>query len=44
VQLNVQNVFENGHLQAVGVRTDGTPWAFRIIDPRLFQLTFNVEL
>ena len=44
VQLNVQNVFENGHLQAVSVRTDGTPWAFRIVDPRLFQLTFNVEL
>ncbi|MBC7369730.1 MAG: TonB-dependent receptor plug domain-containing protein [Undibacterium sp.] len=44
VQLNVQNVFENGHLQAVAVRTDGTPWAFRIVDPRLFQLTFNVEL
>lgn len=44
VQLNVQNVFENGRLQTVAVRTDGTPWAFRIVDPRLFQLTLNVEL
>ncbi|HEX2853857.1 MAG TPA: TonB-dependent receptor [Opitutaceae bacterium] len=44
VQLNVQNLLEDGRLQAVSVRTDGAPWAFRIIDPRLFQLTWNVEL
>ena len=44
VQLNVQNMLEDGRLQPVAVRTDGTPWAFRIVDPRLFQLTFNFEL
>ena len=39
LQLNVANVFENGRLMPTQVNFDGTPWAFRIIDPRLFQLT-----
>jgi hypothetical protein len=44
LQLNVNNVFENGHLQAVAVNPDGRPWAFRIVDPRQFILsaTFNL--
>lgn len=44
VQLNVRNVFEDGRLQTVAVNPDGTPYAFRIIDPRQFILsvTFNL--
>ena len=44
LQLNVNNVFENGHLQAVAVNPDGTPWAFRIIDPREFILSARFDL
>lgn len=44
VQLNVQNLLEDGRLQPVASRTDGQPWAYRIVDPRLFQLTWNLEL
>jgi hypothetical protein len=39
VQLNVENVFENGHLQVVGVNYDGSPYGYRIIDSRKFTLT-----
>jgi outer membrane receptor protein involved in Fe transport len=39
LQLNVTNVFEDGRLQPFAVNPDGTPWAFRIIDPRQFTLT-----
>jgi outer membrane receptor protein involved in Fe transport len=44
VQLNVRNVLEDGRLQPVAVNPDGSPWAFRIIDPRQFFLsaTFNL--
>ncbi len=34
VQVNVNNVLENGRLMPTQVNFDGTPWAFRIIDPR----------
>ena len=44
LQLNVNNVFENGHLRAVAVNPDGTPWAFRIIDPRQFILSARFDL
>jgi hypothetical protein len=44
VQLNVQNLLEGGRLQATHVRSDGTPWNFRIIDPRVYQLTLNFDL
>ena len=42
--INVRNLFENGRLQTVAVNPDGTPYAFRIIDPRQFILsaTFNL--
>jgi hypothetical protein len=39
VQLNVSNVFESGGLRAVAANFDASPYSFRIIDPRLFQLT-----
>lgn len=39
VQLNVENVFEGGSLQTVGVNYDGTPYGYRIIDPRRIALT-----
>ena len=44
VQLNVRNVFEDGRLQPVAVNPDGTPWAFRIIDPRQFFLSATFSL
>jgi outer membrane receptor for monomeric catechols len=39
LQLNVENVFEDGRLEPVAVNFDGQPWAYRIIDPRKFILT-----
>ena len=44
LQLNVNNIFEDGRLKAVAVNPDGTPWAFRIIDPRQFILSAKFEL
>jgi hypothetical protein len=43
IQLNVNNALENGRLMPTQVNFDGTPWAFRIIDPRQFilQTTFT---
>lgn len=43
IQLNVSNVFEGGGLRAVAVNYNGEPYAFRIIDPRLFTLTTTFE-
>jgi len=43
VQLNVENVFEDGHLQTVGINYDGTPYAYRIIDSRKFTLTTTFD-
>ncbi|MDI1320764.1 MAG: TonB-dependent receptor plug domain-containing protein [bacterium] len=43
VQLNVENVFENGHLQLVGVNYDGSPYGYRIIDSRKFTLTTTFD-
>jgi outer membrane receptor protein involved in Fe transport len=44
LQLNVRNLFEDGRLQPVAVNPDGSPWAFRIIDPRQFFLTATFNL
>jgi hypothetical protein len=44
VQLNVRDIFEGGRLQAVAVNPDGSPYAFRIIDPRQFVLSGTFEL
>jgi outer membrane receptor protein involved in Fe transport len=43
LQLNVGNVFESGGLRPVSVNLDGTPYAFRIIDPRQFILTASFD-
>ncbi len=44
LQLNVRNLGENGRLQPVGAFPDGTPLAYRIIDPALyiFQVKFDL--
>lgn len=39
LQLNIDNVFESGGLRVVAANWDGSPWAYRIIDPRRFSLT-----
>jgi hypothetical protein len=43
VQLNVENVLEDGHLQTVGTNYDGSPYAYRIIDSRKFTLTTTFD-
>jgi outer membrane receptor protein involved in Fe transport len=43
LQLNVENVFESGELRTTAVNYDGSPYAFRIIDPRAFRLTTTFE-
>lgn len=43
IQLNIRNVFENGGLQAIAVNPDGSPYAYRIIDPRQFILTTTFD-
>lgn len=43
VQLNVANVFEDGGLRPVAVNYDGSPYSFRIIEPRQFTLTTTLE-
>jgi outer membrane receptor protein involved in Fe transport len=44
VQLNVKNVQEGGRLQAVSAFPDGTPNAYRIVDPRQFILSATFDL
>ena len=44
VQLNVKNVQEGGRLQGISAFPDGTPNAYRIIDPRLFILSATFDL
>lgn len=44
VQLNVRNVQEGGRLQPVSAFPDGTPNAYRIIDPRQFILTVTFDI
>lgn len=44
LQLNVNDVFQGGELRPVAVNPDGTPWAFRIVDPRQFILSASFEL
>lgn len=43
-QLNVRNLGENGRLQPVGAYPDGTPLAYRIVDPAvyIFQVKFDL--
>ncbi len=44
LQLNVRNVQEGGRLQAISAFPDGSPNAYRIVDPRQFILTATFEL
>ena len=44
LQLNVVNVTEDGRLQAISAWPDGTPNAYRIVDPRKFILTATFDL
>jgi outer membrane receptor protein involved in Fe transport len=43
LQLNVADVFENGGLRPTAVNYDGTPYAYRIMDPRTFILTATFD-
>ena len=44
IQMNVRNVTEGGRLQPIAANPDGTPSAFRIIDPRQFILSLTFDL
>ncbi|HTZ19986.1 MAG TPA: hypothetical protein VMC06_03815, partial [Opitutaceae bacterium] len=39
IRLNCNDAFESGHLVATQVNLDGSPWAYRIIDPRQWILS-----
>lgn len=43
IQLNVNDVFENGGLKATAVNYDGSPYSFRIVDPRTYVLTTTFD-
>jgi outer membrane receptor protein involved in Fe transport len=42
--LNVKNVTESGRLQPIAINPDGTPYAYRIVDPRQFIFSMSFEL
>jgi hypothetical protein len=42
--LNVRSLGENGRLQPIGAFPDGTPNAFRIVDPQQFILQASFDL
>ena len=44
LQLNVVNLAEGGRLQPISAWPDGTPNAYRIVDPRKFILTATFDL
>jgi len=44
VQLNVKNLQEGGRLQPISAFPDGTPNAYRIVEPRQFILTATFDL
>ncbi len=43
VQLNVRDFLERGRLQPLAVNPDGSPYAFRIIDPQQFILSTTFD-
>ncbi|PTY06217.1 hypothetical protein DB347_12275 [Opitutaceae bacterium EW11] len=43
IQLNCNDVFENGGLRPIAVNWDGLPYAYRIIDSRQFVLSSTFE-
>ena len=44
IQLNIKSAFENGRVQPIAINPDGSPYAYRIIDPRQFVLSTTFEL
>lgn len=44
LQFNVRNLQENGRLQPISAFPDGTPNAYRIVDPRQFILSAKFDL
>ena len=44
VQLNIRNIQENGRLQPISAYPDGTPNAYRIVDPRQFILSMSFDM
>ncbi len=44
IQLNVRNATEDGRLQPVAAFPDGRPYAYRIIEPRVFILSATFDL
>ena len=44
IQLNARNLGENGRLQPVGAFPNGTPLAYRIVDPALYILQVKFDL
>jgi hypothetical protein len=44
LQLNVTNLFEDGGLRVVGINPDGSPYQYRIIDPRRITASVTFDL
>ena len=44
IQLNINNVNESGRLEPLTVNFDGSPWGYRIVDPRQFVLTTTFSM
>jgi outer membrane receptor protein involved in Fe transport len=42
-QLNLQNAFEKGRLQAINVNPDGQPYNYRIVNPRKWVLSSTFD-
>lgn len=43
IKFNVNDVFESGGLEPIAYNFDGTPYAFRIVDPRQFILSTSFD-
>lgn len=43
-QFNVRNANENGRLQPLAANPDGTPTAYRIVEPRVFILSASFDM
>jgi len=44
LQLNVTNLFEDGGMRVVGINPDGSPYQYRIIDPRRITASVTFDL
>jgi hypothetical protein len=43
-RLNIRDASESGRLQRVAINSDGSTYAYRIIDPRRFTLSTSFDL